>query len=87
VKTKLSWKHYIWITGGILAIFGAVLGIGAKVATTGVVRMLDTQKETLTEVHKVSERASRIETKQQIMLHQLHKTMKDNGDELPPHDR
>jgi hypothetical protein len=71
VKTKLSWRHYIMITGGILAILGTVLGVGAKVATTGVVRMLDTQKETLNAVHKVSERASRIETRQEAIMKEL----------------
>jgi hypothetical protein len=64
VKNKLSWKHYIWITGGILAIIVTFLGVGVKVAITGVTRMLDTSKRTLEIINEVK-------TNQRVLMYRI----------------
>lgn len=71
VKTKVSWKLFIAIIGGILAIVGTFLGIGSTAAVNGAERMIDTSKATLEAIHKVSERTARIEARQEILMRRV----------------
>jgi len=73
-KSKVDWKRFVWIVSGILAICGAILAIGSKIAFEGATRMLDTSKQTLDAVHLISERTVKIETEQRVMMSHIEKT-------------
>lgn len=68
VQTKVSWKLFVLILGGVMTGIGALVSIGAPIASEGLQKMVDTSKETLTAVHSVSERITRIETRQDIIM-------------------
>jgi len=71
VNSKVSWKLFILIIGGILTITGTFLGIASNAAINGAERMLDTSKATLEAIHVVGERTAKIEARQEILMNRV----------------
>jgi len=71
MNSKVSWKLFILIIGGILTISGTILGIGTNIAAKGAERMLNTSQETLTAIHGIGERTARIEARQELIMNKV----------------
>lgn len=72
VKTKMSWRHFTVVMGIIGAFISAIIAVSAPTAVRGFERLVDTNKETLEAVHKISDRTSRIETRQEMIMKGLN---------------
>jgi len=83
VSGKVSWKMFFIIIGGILTIIGTIAGIGAPIASNGIEKMVNTSQATLQAIHDVSERTTRIETRQEIIMDDV-KLLKRRGNHADP---
>lgn len=86
VKEKVSWKLFIIIISGILAIAGAFISLGTNAAVNGVQSMISTSKETLKAIHDVGDRTTRIEAKQETIINRLNARRERNRRERNDND-